>query len=636
MNHQKTQLSRFFSSPKNLWWIAPFLALIVFSPSLNNGWVNWDDPAYVLENTAVHHLSWEGVKTMFSTPNVVGNYHPITLLSLAIDYAFDGPNAKIFHWHSLLLHLLNTILVFLLSQSLLKKPQLALLAALVFALHPMHTESVAWVSARKDLLYTLYLLLGSLSYIRYLRCKSESKAWRFLALCFLFFCLALLSKSMAIVFPAYLLLFDYLLLRKFKLRLFLEKTPFAILSLAFIWITLYTQELEGAIAHNLGFTWIQTTAIALYSIFFYLYSLFLPFKLSAFHPYPFQTIASIPNYIYTSLVLAPILISILIWAWKKNQRLLLFALLFFLISIAPVLQFLPHGRALLAERYTYLSYLGPILFLSQKACLALENNRFWLRKISLALLLLLFIAMGITSFAQVSIWRNGITLWTDVINQYPADYFAYSSRAEEFAKAGKWDASFSDIQQSIKRYPYFCSSLNLRGRLLEKKGKIEEAIQDYKSAIEAEPRFKPPYTNLAKIWGQQNKLDSALFALDQVIMQFPDYTIALLNRGVIHEKRNEIDLALQDYTSAIESNPTSGLSYRYRAVLYLSLNQYSNAIKDLNLATTYLKKDGLSYFLRAKAYQKNRQFELAKIDAEKATKYNFKEAKVLLKELDLN
>ena len=214
----------FERSPLILLAFALVASFICLFPTLQNGFVNWDDSAYILRNSMVWGLSWENLQQMFTTSETLGLYHPLTLFSFAVDYTIWGTQAFGFHLTNLLLHLLNIGMVFGLVLKLTKKEMAAFVAALLFGMHPMHLESVAWISGRKDVLYTVFALISLLCYLSYAEAGKVKKEK--LVLSFLFFCFALLAKAMAFTLPFFLLLIDYLHREKPKAHLFLEKLPF--------------------------------------------------------------------------------------------------------------------------------------------------------------------------------------------------------------------------------------------------------------------------------------------------------------------------------------------------------------------------------------------------------------------------
>src|SRR6266571_3392951 len=259
------------------------LTVLSFSPSLDNGFTNWDDPGYVLENYSIRDLSQKNVANVF-TSYLQGNYHPLTVLSYAVEYKFFQLDPKIYHITNLLLHVLNTTFVFWLIRLLTGRLETAAITAVLFGIHPLHVESVAWISERKDVLFSLFYLGSLISYVLSLT-KVQDRV-RYLIMSLVLFILSLLSKGVAVTLPLVLLLIDYYFKRTFTKKIFIEKIPFFLLSIGFGVIAILAQKSEGAIQTMTTYPFYDRLLIASYGIVTYLFKIFVPQQLSAFYPYP--------------------------------------------------------------------------------------------------------------------------------------------------------------------------------------------------------------------------------------------------------------------------------------------------------------------------------------------------------------
>jgi len=331
------------------------LAFTVHSPTLNNGFVNnWDDDGYILNNSSIQTLSKENTKSIFSSFHM-GNYHPLTTLTYALEYHFFGLNARYYHFNNLVLHLLNVFFVFVLVGLLFGRNNMALIAALLFAIHPMHVESVGWISERKDVLYALFFLLSLIMYLKY----SENNQIKFYALSILFFLFSLLSKSAAVSLP--MVLVACLFFREsgngFALKKYVLLFPFFALSLLFGIIALKSQ---GASTQYLtpDYTIIQRLFTGHFALLFYMYKFVLPFNLSAFYPHPTLTNGVLPTLYYLSPIIVWGIFAGLYFFLIRHKKVFVFGLLFFLFAIILVIQFIPVGGAITADRYTYVPYIG--------------------------------------------------------------------------------------------------------------------------------------------------------------------------------------------------------------------------------------------------------------------------------------
>jgi len=217
------------------------IAAAVLWPTINNDVLLWDDESYITNNELIKELSTGQISNTFSTVQVNGTYAPLSIVSWSLDYFITELNPSTFHWHNLILHLLNIVLVYLIIQGLFKDKLVTFITTMLFAIHPMHVESIAWISGRKDLLYSLYFLLAILSYQQF--SKSETRKLFWLTVCFIMACLSMFAKGMAITLPAVLILIDYLDQRLDRKRM-LQKIPFVIVSISFLAVGMLAQK-EG-------------------------------------------------------------------------------------------------------------------------------------------------------------------------------------------------------------------------------------------------------------------------------------------------------------------------------------------------------------------------------------------------------
>ena len=461
------------------------ITFIAYFPSINNDFTTWDDQGYITQNFS---LKTNSLTDYFKKDRyVMGKYHPLTMISYAIEYSIVGLNPKQYHLDNFILHLLNTALVFLFSY-LLSGWQIAAFVAVLFGIHPMHVESVAWISERKDVLYSFFYLTSIIFYVYYLKNKKKV----FYAATFLLFILSLLSKGQAVTLPITLLLIDYFYQNNFSIKNILNKIPFLILSLFFGIIAIFAQQLEIPVhSHlstinkihvidysffekmihfaNLG---IQRICFASYGLLAYIYKLFLPINLSCFYPYPKKVDEILPVIFY----LAPIIlvgIFVLIFLKCRKNKVVVLGSLFFVATIFPVLQLLPVGSSIISDRYSYIPSIGLFFIIAQVIIYfsgyKMENGKlvestffkqlFFNRKILLAILLFSISLYGYMGNQRCKIWKDSETLYTNVLENYPDVYYiqyklgkVYFDEGEKYFKNNNADASKIYFQKAIQHF----------------------------------------------------------------------------------------------------------------------------------------------------------------------------------------
>ncbi|MFT6922738.1 MAG: tetratricopeptide (TPR) repeat protein [Crocinitomicaceae bacterium] len=583
-------------------------------PTLQNDWVNWDDPAYVLQNLLVQDLSNNGVYEMFATNEQVGLYHPITLLSLSIDYYFWETDAFGYHLTNFLFHTVNVLLVFALLKKLKFSPLVAFIGALLFGMHPMHVESVAWISARKDVLYTFFFLISIITYLYYIRKEGKYKvAWYVIAI--VAFTVSLLSKSLGFTLPIVLLLVDYLLERKTTIKTVLEKVPFVILAIIAVVVAQHGQEVSNSMSTNIEFS--QSILMSSYNTIGYGLKAIVPINLSIFHPFPTTESTGMSVLYYGSIVLL-ICLLFFMYRWFKTSRVLFFGLSFYLITIGPVTQIIPFGKAISSERYTYVPYIGLCLLIAlgiQKLLTKYSQSSGRYVVIGMTTIWLGFLA--IQSNIQSRVWQNSEVLWSSVIVNYPDSEWAYMSRGMHRLKLKDFDGAKQDLDVSISIRP-LAQSLYERGYLYEQEGMRLEAFDMYFRSVKLEPSYAKSHLNLAVLYSQDQNSEKAFEHFKLAVKHDNSYSLAHFNLGISYKMNGNMEQSLKSFTRAIELEPNNPLYIRHRGVLQFQIKNYDAAIKDFERAMVLEPKSGEPYLLRSKSYFLKGDLENAKKDVNRA------------------
>ena len=532
---------------------------LLYLHSLNNGFVDWDDPDYLRDNLAVHHLGWEQLKTIFSS-FYSGNYHPLTTLTYALEYAISGyRSAILYHFNNLWLHVVNVLLVFWFIRLISQNRLIACIVAFLFGVHPMHVESVAWISERKDVLYGAFFLAGLISWCYYLRGKKLFQAQteqtfgnnrKFYILSLFFFLLSLLSKSAAVIFPIVLLLIDFFIKRSFTAKQLAEKIPFFAFALLFGILAILSQ---GTAIHrgiDLDLSPVNRFFTVNYAIIRYMTLLIYPAGLSAYHPYPCMMPGSQTIIIYFSVLFNFTLAGIAVFSLKDSRN-WLFGLLFFLVNIVLVLQILPVGGAFIAERYTYISYIGLFYVIACALAGIAEKGKLSAPlRIFLATCFLLFsVLFSIITYQRITVWKDSFALFDDVVNKYPENYLAYYLRAS--ARQDKdVPGALSDYSKSIAMKPDNPNAYNNRGNIYSAAGKYKEALGDYNVALKFDTTLTEALNNRGAIKAIFGDMKGALTDIDKALIIRPEYRDAYRNRGLVRLQMNDRRFARDDWKKA--------------------------------------------------------------------------------------
>ncbi len=566
-------------------WLAFSLAVsfIVMAPNINNDWVNWDDEAFVQNNPLVTDLSIEQVKEVFTSidNNDNGGYIPLVILSWSIDYTISGHNSNVFHTTNVLLHLANVWLVFAFIYLLTGRIDISVITAILFGIHPTQLEPVAWVSARKDLLYGLFYLAGLITYIKYIRQDRARTKWLFL-LCLLFFVGSILSKAMAVTFPITLIIIDFFEKRKDYLSALLEKLPFLILSVVFGLLAMTGQKQAGAVDDIQNISFVESFFVGCYGLVVYVFKAICPIHLSSYHPYPYAPLQDLPWYLYASSIGAALFVITAFVALRMNRK-LAFGMLFFLCSIVLVLQFFPVGIAIVAERYTYLANIG-LFFLVASGIVAIATHFKAKRNMVYAAVAVYLTILGTITFKRTDVWENSETLWSDVIKKYPNDFLAYNNRARHYASIGQDDLALQDYSSALQFHQASFQTYTDRGFIYLNRGDFENALSDFSSVISIQKNNADAYTNRGLVLLNMKRYEAAVIDFDRSIELNAENPIAYFNRGLAFGFAGNQNQAISDLTQCLYFDSNYAPAYYWRSVSYSIMKDKTNALKDAKAA----------------------------------------------------
>ncbi|MCF8368379.1 MAG: tetratricopeptide repeat protein [Bacteroidales bacterium] len=537
---------------KNIGWtlLGIFAIVIVYIPVFKNGFVNWDDDVYILNNPLIQSMNRHTVYAWFAQP-FLGLYQPFVLLSLAMDFYFSGLNPVGFHFTNLILHILNTILVFKLMELLFKKRNISIIVALLFGLHAMQVETVAWATERKNLLFVFFYLGGLISYIYHL----NSGRKRFVIAMYFLYLASLISKASAVTFPVVLLFTDYLIAEKFNLKKAIhDKLSFFILAFIMGLLTLWFHYQYGSFENTTTFTLAERLGIAGNAILVYIYKLLLPLNLTTYNPIPVGFYTHYMSLVGGSMAVL-LLAGFLIYRYFRTNKKVIWAIGFLIVNLGLFL--IPPGVPVqLSDRYVYPAALGFFLIIAFVLDWGIHRNpKFRIPVWSIFSIYLLFI--GFQTFQQVKTWQSSLTLWNRVVNVHGDLPFALMQRGNAFKEVMDYQSALTDYSKAIDIDPEYARLYEHRGHLLNLEKKYIAARSDFKKAIKINPKSHFSQCSLGFIYRQMNKPDSALYHLNLAIKLHPAYTTAYINRGKTYTDMNKPEAACKDFKEALSLTPYS-------------------------------------------------------------------------------
>ena len=605
----------------------PFLIVIligvatffILSPVLKCDFVNFDDEIFIKKNPLIINETID-LKRIFTSVVVKNDYYPVTILSLAYNFKLGKLDPSGYHLWNLLIHVFNTLLVFIFIYILTKRNLLmAVIVSFFFGIHPMHVESVAWVTERKDVLFLFFFMAGLITYLKFE--NSNKIFWYFITL--VLFVLSCLSKVTAVVFPFILLLVDYLLLTELNKKDVLNKIPFFIISVFFMLITYklhQTGTLMEGVRHK---SLLYTILSASYQLLMYSIKLVYPFGLSVF--YQNFNESNLPLFFY----LSPILLAVIagyVFYYLRKQKEIIFGVLFFILSIGLMLQIIPTGGGnfIMADRYTYLPYIGLLFIIAYFMNLVWNSKLKKLQsiKIPFALIILLGgIIFSIQTYSRTKVWKNSEVLFSDAIANDSTASFPYYSRGIYRASLNQQEAAFKDLNKSIELDTAFDEAYNARGIYYSNSGNYNAALTDYNMAINLRPGFAEAYDNRGWAYFQLNNIDLAITNYKKAIELNPDYANTYNNLGVAYSNTNNSKDALVNYNKALELNPMFTNARINRAKERDRTNDFNGALEDWNYLSAQQPNEPKVYYSRGMTYLKMNDNSNACAD--------FKEAAVL-------
>ncbi len=596
--------------------------LLVFYQVQNHDFINFDDPLYVYENVHVKSgLNRAGLIWAFSTTHSA-NWHPLTWLSHMLDCQLYGLNPGGHHVTNVLFHMANSVLLFLVLYRMTSGLWMSAWVAALFALHPLHVESVAWVAERKDVLSTFFWILTMWMYVRYTEQPDRTRY----VLTLLIFVFGLLSKPMLVTLPFVLLLLDYWPLQRLSthqpedditapmravgihrsslLSLLWEKIPFFVLAAVSSLITFFVQKSGGAMP-SLEIHPVEVRiANALLSYVSYIGQMIWPQDLAVFYPHPGS---ALPLWQIFGAGLLLLCISIAVIRAARHHPYLPVGWLWYLGTLVPVIGLVQVGMQARADRYTYIPLIGLFIMVAWGFPKLLANWRHR-RAIITAAACIVLAAMMIMTWSQVRHWKNSITLFRHALQLTSDNHLAHNNLGDALAQKGKFEEAIEHFTKALEiwaNFPeanknYAAAHFNLALALVRQE-RLEEAIAHFSEALRTQPDDADTHYNLGVTLEKQGRLEEAMIQFSEVLRIQPDNAEARNNMGVILTSQGRFKEAISHYSKALQHNPNDGETHNNLGVALFTVGQldqaighYLTAIKlDPNLALALVRQERL-------------------------------------------
>jgi len=604
-----------------------FLTFFNYLSSLQNEFVEWDDSRYVFENPHIRSFDLTFLKWAFFD-FYAANWHPLTWISHSLDYALWGLNPLGHHLTNNILHSVNTLLVVVLVVRLVEasKPAswkadkltsfhyshfiAAGVTGLLFGLHPIHVESVAWVAERKDLLCALFYLLSVMAYLRYAAAislqgaKGTGRAMLF-ALCF--FILALMSKPMAVSLPLVLLILDwYPMGRITTLKTlgtsFVEKLPFIGLTVVSSILTIMAQKAGGALISIESTPLEARLLVAAKSLTLYLRNMIVPINLAPLYPYPRDISLLSPEYLLPVMLVSGITVACVVAA--KKWKLWPAVWSYYVMTLLPVLGVVRIGSQSMADRYTYLPGIGPFLIAGLATAWVYRQSKF-VKAICAAAIALVCVSMTYLTLKQIGRWEQNIGLWNYVIEREPTRAtLAYYVRGFALEKMDRLEEALNDYTTVITLEPFHLEVYYSRSRVFDKMGLLNEAIEDYGSIIALDPLSYKAYNSRGILYARTGSFEKAIEDFNKSIAINPGFPQAYNHRGIAYSYLDQNDKALEDFSLAIEISRNYSDAYLNRGKLHLKTNNEEHAVSDFQKACGLGREEGCNALIALRSAYK--------------------------------
>lgn len=550
---------RIFNSSKRLIPVAIIVAVaLVYYPVVGFEFINFDDDVYVTANARVlSGLNWDNVRWAFTATDA-GFWQPLTWLSLMFDSELYGLDAGGYHLTNVLFHGAATLVLFFALRELTGAVGRSAMVSVLFAVHPLHVESVAWVGERKDVLCGLFWMLTMLAYARYVAFPTRGRY----AVVMLWFLCGLMSKAMVVTLPLVLLLLDYWPLRRLgdrptlaggvkdNLHILLEKVPMLVFSGVVTAVTFYAEEKTGALNDLVVYPWDVRLANALVAFKTYLVKTVWPLELAIYYPHPGR-VQWVPT-LTSALTLA--LATQLVFRYRKKAPYAFAGWFWYIGTLLPVIGLVQIGGHAMADRYTYIPLTGVFILAiwgGYDLLVALGIQRRWLAAAGVVVV----VALMVISSRQVRFWSDSVTVFQRAVEVTGDHYIAAYNSGLALKERGRLVEAEQRLRQAVAFQPRSVAALNNLGVVLALQGKDEEAMTFFKMVTMFDPYHAGAYNNLGVVYYRRGHMSEAKTRFAEALRLCPDYANAHYYMALILAGEDKTQEAEVHFHRAKEINP---------------------------------------------------------------------------------
>ena len=575
---------------EQVWLHAALIIIAVcaaYSKVFHAGFIAWDDNEYVVHNKDISGITTEYISAWFSK-FYIGNYHPLTMLSYAIDHIAGGQDPFVYHFTNLLLHTGNAVVLYFFVSRIAVNRTVGLFTALLFALHPVQTESVSWVAERKTLLCALFYLLALWQYTGYVRQPSLRKM---LVVCMLGVA-AMLSKGVGVALPVSLLAVDIWMQRNLtNKKPWLEKLPLVAVSIVMGIVAIKAQASENALGMHAETNIWSTLMYAAAAYVQYIVHLFVPIDLSVIYPYPLGV--GWVEYLCFAVVIG--IVGLAVVAYRRKWYILCGGLVFYTANIALVLQFIQFGETLMADRYLYIAGIGilfPVVYYLYIWLLAKGKQL-----VATVIMTCVAAALLVATFIRNDIWLSDLDFYTAIVNTFPNSAVAQYSMGGLYMRMGQYDDAEAHLDMAVRLDPLNYKAWYNKGALHLRQGRAMEALDALNKCI-AIKEYPKAYFSRAMLYEGTGKPDLAIADADKVLADQPQNARAYYIKADCLEQQGNITGALENYSKAIGYDGAEPLFYIRRGLALAKTNQLPQALSDLDVAVTQNPANGEALYYR--------------------------------------